>query len=146
MTIDINLVNDNPAKPLAIYQGETYRSLKIFRREDMSSWDLYGQIRTNYLSVSDQLLLADFRFDRSIWQPVDLLGDGNLVDRTEIFPVLDYTATLTIPPAARRKLTEAFQPGINCWVYDITARNPTDDRKTIIARGFVEVIAGVTKI
>lgn len=144
MSTDLNLTNDNPNRPLAILQGETYRSLKIFRRENMTGWDITGQIRTKYLTDPSQTLIADFKFDRPIWQPVDLLDDGVLVDRTEIIAVIDYNTTLSIPVASRRKPTEAFQPGINCWVYDIRARNPNDDSKITIARGYVEVLPAVS--
>ena len=138
--IDLNLTNDNPANPLAIYQGATYKSLVFLHPDDFSLWTPRGQIRTNWLHLGGQLL-ANFVFEPLTWGLVTI--DGTPQNRTTIVPVIPFNAT-TLIPATKSMASGGLRVGRDRWVYDIELVSPTNAEVVKLSRGLVEVLPEAT--
>ena len=137
--IDLNLTNENPSNPLAIYQGATYKSLVFLHPDDFSLWTPRGQIRSNWLHLGGQLL-ADFVFAPMTWGLVTV--EGIPVNRTTIIPVVPFGVTALIP--VTKPINGIAKAGKNRWVYDIELVSPTNSEVVKLSRGLVEVLPEAT--
>lgn len=120
-------------KQSRIKKGAFWQALTIFWRGDVTSWQLFGQIRIK----PNNKLLADFQFE-----PItlgDRVEDGvNLGEFSRIAPFLEVDQVADLP------VTEGL-----LWYYDIFMRNPSNlifDEIVAICEGRVEITDNTTEI
>jgi hypothetical protein len=141
MTLDLNLTNENPKQPLAIYQGATFESLIFLHPTDLTGWGARGQVRSNYLQ-NGGLVYGDFVFGALVFAPV-VLG-ALTVNRTTIQPILPAAVTALIPLTTKLAEDTEGRIGKHYWVYDIELVAPVGGRILKLARGLVACIPEVT--
>lgn len=143
---------DYPGQRLAIQQGATYQAPAIILSNvDLTGYELRAHLRDNYLARGGTLL-ASFDFPgRSL--EMRAVGDSLIaVPVTTIFMALSAEQTGQLDASSLIPRTSAatpFQPGINCWVWDLEAHeeNVAADLKKVyrIAGGFAQLSEEVTE-
>lgn len=127
----------------AIRQGATFDWVTFLLKEDYSTWQGRGQIRDNYAEKAGKIKAT---FTVSL-QYGSVTINGVSVLRTSVIPTLTALETEQLDwltTGMRSPLgTEPFNPGKNCWLYDIEIHKA--DKVKRIVEGFVTVSPEVTR-
>jgi hypothetical protein len=144
---------DYPNFFLAIRQGATFQPVALrFTNFELGDLALRGQLRDNYLSAGGKLL-AEFSFPGTSLDYVPVSeGSAMQLPVTTIFPELSAQQTEALNPSqliARDDASIPFQPGVNCWVWDLEAFeadvNPLTQKVYRLARGFAQISLEATR-
>lgn len=132
---------DNLPNNYSIIQGALYSFTIFYPTTDISTYTFSGHIRKTF---DDSNILARFNFSVVFGTVENKIGNYTIIT---CYLNASQTDLIPVPPKNRNSSSDAIKEGVNVWVYDIEAADPTNTENVlkIISKSWVEVVGGVTR-